>query len=205
MSRWQEALALLEEAQEGFAACGAAKWLERSWACEGAAYFGLDRYDESRRLHSAGLDSAKASRDGELIAIYLGNIGQAFFAMGDLPAARRHLNEACDFFASRGCIRGRAGFLTTIGLIDLSERGADGVQAIEEASAVFEGMGMDAAWVDARVDLAEALVSVDLSIDVSDICREAYERAVALGIDRLAERALALLEPAVMRESQDPM
>jgi tetratricopeptide (TPR) repeat protein len=196
MTRWREALAWVKEAQEQFRECEATRLIELTWGCEGMAFLGLHRFDEARALFNRGLDSAAKSGDHKSVAHHLQNIGATFAVMGDAEAARLYLNRAGELCASLSLRMSLAKILEALGCLDITERGVDGRRRLDEATAEFERLGMDSDWVDSRVDLAEALVAVDPSADVTGICQEAYERAIALGLDSYAERALALLEPA---------
>ncbi len=196
MTRWRDALVFVKEAQDRFAECGETKMIERTWSCEGAACLGLRRFDDARALFTAGLESDAKSGDRELMAYHLMNIGATFAMMGDGETARHYLHRGDELCASLGWRTGRARILEALGRLDITERGVDGRPRLDEATAEFERLGMESDWVDSRVHLAEALVAVDRTADVNEICREAYERAIALGLDELAQRALTLLEPA---------
>jgi tetratricopeptide (TPR) repeat protein len=60
------------------------------------------RDDESRRLHLAALEIARAEGDEQGIATSLGGIAYVDLAVGDLEASRRHYDAAIDAYERAG-------------------------------------------------------------------------------------------------------
>jgi tetratricopeptide (TPR) repeat protein len=191
---WTETVDLIQQAREGYEACGDATRLRYLRTLEALAWKLAGKADRSRQIAQVSLEEAIRSGDEMVMTMETGNMGAYCVDTRDSPAARWYLGRALAMTKARGWKIRTAQLLSQLGRLEIRERGIDGIAIAEKACVDLDRLGMDGDWAEARLEIAEELLNIDPGIDVRHFCRQAYARALSRGRLALAERALKLLE-----------
>ena len=176
--RFDDALALLTEAEGPAAAEGQADWLARIHHLRGNLLFPMGRAEDCAREHAQALRCARQSGSPELETRALGGLADAEFARGRMISAHRAFTECCELAQRHGLSRIEAANRPMVAhtlfyMLDM----AASLREADRAVALAKGIGharaaliaqLAAAWallyqgeldhVLTRIDEAEALV-----------------------------------------------
>jgi len=188
-----DALRLLAAARSKFENCGEAQRAKATRTLEASVLYSLARFDEALDLYNASLADAIAANDEEATACEIGNMAHCCARMGEAIAARGYFGVAAEMYESLGLIVPRARMLRSLGRLAIRERGVDAESEMRAAWETFDDLGMVGEAVLTRLALVEELLDHDPSVDVAGICRDVFERALAVGMDTVAATALGLL------------
>jgi tetratricopeptide (TPR) repeat protein len=204
MARGPDALEFIMRARNGFLRSGDHHRVRETHVSEAAILTTLGRYDDARRLMERCLADAESTGDHKSSALHLGNLGHCLARTGDIKAARSYLNAAGQIYAAQGCSIFLADIVATLAVLEVREHGIEAMSRVERACADYDRLGRrgDSAWI--QLEAAKALLTVDSTADIIELCHRASTRALELGMNSLAEDALRVLNSS-SRSSDRPM
>lgn len=202
--RLSEAETLLDKAQSVFVECGDMAQAFRVETFRACLMYNAGDFDSALSRFRDALDKAQSMGDEEEQAIQHGNVAHCYQKLRQIARARLHFSIAAAGYAACGLQQPRARMLRALACLEIQAHGDSGRAAMALARDAFDRLGMAGESVLTDITEIEELIREDSSRDLAAFCRRTVSRAMLLGMQPDAIRALSAMEEAAANRKLTP-